>query len=402
MRRRRPGWPRHVLVRTALPLVAAASLVAAAVPGGPAGASTTTTVPLVPLGPLVMGAPFPGFTATPPGPLNGPLTASTWASYSSDPAAGSEFRQLAASPGFAAYLREWRDARSPTQGMNAVVSLVFRIPEAPIASSFETGLVRSLEAPPAQRWDVPSIPGAQGLTVTAASPVPATVHDVIFRTGIYVVMVQLASSVGPKNTRPFTIADAISASYLQYALVAVAPGGGRPVPTQNGGGGGGGGGGAVVGVVIAALLLAILGAGTWWVLQRRRAGVGASATGDTTAGDTTAGAPRDTLAGVRNAVLTGTRAVTRSVARALSRIVARVGTRPGTRADDDALAAALEALGAVKSATTDGSSRPAVPVPDLAEHAEAAGWLPDPSGNPDRVRYWDGSGWTAHTAVRQR
>ncbi len=393
MSARRPGWARLALERAAASLVAVASLVAAAVPGGPAGASTTTTVPLVPLGPLVMGAPFPGFTATPPGPLNGPLTASTWASYSSDPAAGSEFRQLAASPDFAAYLREWRDARSPTQGMNAVVSLVFRIPEAPIASSFETGLVRSLEAPPAQRWDVPSIPGAQGLTVTAASPVPATVHDVIFRTGIYVVMVQLASSVGPKNTRPFTIAEAISASYLQYALVAVAPGGGRPVPTQNGGGGGGGG--AVVGVVIAALLLAVLGAGTWWMLQRRRAG-------GTQEVSSRIGAPRDTLAGVRNAVRTGTRAVTRGVARAVTRVVARAGTRAGAPAADDALAAALQAMGAVEPATTESSPRPAVPVPDLAGHAEAAGWLPDPSGDPERVRYWDGSGWTAHTAVRRR
>ena len=401
MTRRWPVWSGRGAVRTAVLLVFTAVLAAVA-PGVPAGASTTTTVPLVPIEPIVMGAPFPGFDATPLGPLNGPLTASTWASYSSDPAAGSEFRQLAASPGFAAYLREWRDARSPTQGMNAVVSLVFRIPEAPIASSFETGLVRSLEAPPAQRWVVPSIPGAQGLTLTAASPVPATVHDVIFRTGIYVVMVQLASSVGPKNTRPFTIAEAIAASYLQYALVAVAPGGGRPVPTQNGGGRGSG---AVVGVVIAALLLAILGAGTWWVLQRRRAGAG----GTTTAGTTT-GAPRDTLAGVRNAVPTVTRIVTRAVTRAVTRIVtragtravARVGPRPGPPADDDALAATLQALGAVESATTDSSPRPAVPVPDLAGHAEAAGWLPDPSGDPDRVRYWDGSGWTAHTAVRQR
>lgn len=392
MRRGLPARSRHGAGRAAMALMFA-TLLAAAVPGGRAGATTTTSVPLVPVGPLVMGAPFPGFTATPPGPLNGPLTASTWASYSSDPAAGSEFRRLAASPGFAAYLREWRDARSPTQGMNAIVSLVFRIPDATIGSSFETGLVRSLEAPPAQRWDVPSIPGAQGLTITAASPVPATVHDVIFHTGIYVVMVQLASSVGPKNTRPFTIAEAIAASYLQYALVAVAPGGGRPVPTQNGGGGGGGGG-AVAGVVIGALLLAVLGAGTWWVLQRRRAG--GTRTGTSTGARTvTLGG---TLAGARTAVLTGARTATRAMARAGTRATGRADTAEG----DDALAVALKRLGAVESATTDDGPRSAVPVPDLTGHSEAAGWFPDPSGDPDRVRYWDGGRWTTHTALRQR
>jgi hypothetical protein len=29
-----------------------------------------------------------------------------------------------------------------------------------------------------------------------------------------------------------------------------------------------------------------------------------------------------------------------------------------------------------------------------------AGWLPDPSGAPNTLRYWDGSAWTAHVAQR--
>ncbi len=32
--------------------------------------------------------------------------------------------------------------------------------------------------------------------------------------------------------------------------------------------------------------------------------------------------------------------------------------------------------------------------------AVAAGWLPDPSGDPSVLRYWDGTGWTSHTARR--
>jgi len=29
-----------------------------------------------------------------------------------------------------------------------------------------------------------------------------------------------------------------------------------------------------------------------------------------------------------------------------------------------------------------------------------AGWLPDPAGSPNTLRYWDGNGWTQHVAQR--
>ena len=29
-----------------------------------------------------------------------------------------------------------------------------------------------------------------------------------------------------------------------------------------------------------------------------------------------------------------------------------------------------------------------------------AGWLPDPAGTPNTLRYWDGNGWTQHVAQR--
>ncbi|HVB94548.1 MAG TPA: DUF2510 domain-containing protein [Acidimicrobiales bacterium] len=39
---------------------------------------------------------------------------------------------------------------------------------------------------------------------------------------------------------------------------------------------------------------------------------------------------------------------------------------------------------------------PFIPPSGVAE----AGWLPDPSGDPTVLRYWDGTAWTGHTAER--
>jgi Protein of unknown function (DUF2510) len=53
---------------------------------------------------------------------------------------------------------------------------------------------------------------------------------------------------------------------------------------------------------------------------------------------------------------------------------------------------------------------PAFGVPASGEHGSItppavptsppAGWLPDPTGNPQLLRYWDGVQWTDHTAHR--
>lgn len=43
---------------------------------------------------------------------------------------------------------------------------------------------------------------------------------------------------------------------------------------------------------------------------------------------------------------------------------------------------------------------PPAPAPTPSAPAVPAGWLPDPSGAPDTLRYWDGSRWTQHVAQR--
>jgi hypothetical protein len=56
-------------------------------------------------------------------------------------------------------------------------------------------------------------------------------------------------------------------------------------------------------------------------------------------------------------------------------------------------------LGDPEPAGRGSPAAPAARFDDLAP-GTAAGWLPDPSGLPDALRYWDGIAWTSHVATR--
>ncbi len=64
--------------------------------------------------------------------------------------------------------------------------------------------------------------------------------------------------------------------------------------------------------------------------------------------------------------------------------------------------AGLPTFGAPGATPPAPGARPDAPgaQPPPAPGGPAAGWLPDPGGDPNVVRYWDGSTWTDHTARR--
>ncbi len=194
----------------------------------PAPPTAATVAPGSDLGALIVDPGLPGFTAAAPGPTNGPLTAETFAAQSSDPAqAVAAFGALAARPGFGAAIRLWNDTGGPGQGENDIVVLLFRIGDPAAARLFAAGLVAPYRTPgTAVPFDIPSIPGATGYTVTVTQPVAALEQVVVFATGPYVAAIQAASSAAPSNTARLSPTQVIDVAFLESASVEHAP----PVP----------------------------------------------------------------------------------------------------------------------------------------------------------------------------
>jgi hypothetical protein len=188
---------------------------AGAVPAEPAGH------PAPPLGSAILTEALPGFATVPAGPTNGPLTATEFASQSSNPQqAERQFAALSSQPGFGAFIRLWTDRDGPGHGANDLAVLVFRIPDTTEAGAFTTGLLAPFDGLPAAiPFTVPSVPGARGYSIQVTSPVDATEQVVVFRAGRYVSMIQLASTTSGSNPTPLTRSQAITVSYQQSVLV---------------------------------------------------------------------------------------------------------------------------------------------------------------------------------------
>jgi hypothetical protein len=338
--------------------------------------STTTTVPVVPpIESLVLTTPLPGFTVNSPGPTNGPLTAPAVAQFSNDPTVATQQFDVAASqPGFAAYQRVWTDVHGPGQGANVIADLLFRIPSPAAAVEFTIGLRQQLATTAgATSFAVPSIAGATGTTSVTNGPggVPVTEHNVVFRTGGYVAEVQLASASASINPTPFTPAQAVAVAYEQYQLVVGVPASVTPVhvasPHTAASASDGSSNGPVIAVVIVVVLVVLI---VLLLLARRRRNGNARADG---------GEGLDALLAPAGFVL----------------LTSPAGTGEAPVGVPD-----LEGSGDTEDGPDGTPVGPGVddPVDDPVD--SAAGWLPDPSGDTDQVRYWDGSAWTEHVAVR--
>lgn len=418
------------------------------------------------IGGLVVSAPLPGFAAAPPGPTNGPLTASSFASQSSDPpVAASEFKHAAAEPGFAAYLRLWTSTDASAPAANDVAVELFRIPEHTRETTMLSELRQAYQGSGTSAFAVPGIPGAEGRSVSATQPIAARLRVVTFATGPYVAVVQVAARTA-QNPAPVGVSQAIQASTSQYealsgALAAPAPSRSPSAPGSAGTVSRAQGGSAMRLVLEVIGALVVLGALAWLVLQRRRRApapapglpVAAAPPAGDPAGDPVDPWGPDGIFAAMGAVVPGERravvepdGTTRIAAAQTASPAAdgegtgpdspdglaspthepaareepealRVGAAVGARATGVGTSGAW-AEGAVDTTTSAPRRAPAVATtpatarttvtaaasavgkPDEPAPGTPAGWLPDPSGEPDQLRYWDGLAWTSHVARR--
>jgi len=343
-----------------------------------------------PIGSVVISHSLPGFTRSAEGPTNGPLSATSFAAQSADPTqAEEEFHQLAVEPGFAAYVRLWTDLHGPGGGANDVGVTLFRIPNLTSAADFEAGTRQpAMQNSSATTFIVPSIPGAVGSTVEVGAPSPAQEQVVVFRSGIYVAIVQLASSNEHANPATLTSADAIDIAYRQYLATRQAA---ASVSTPRSSS-------TLLVVALAVVVLALAAAG-FEVARRRRRGSATPAVTDPWGDD-------GPLAAM-GARVPGPHSSTDSA-----------GSEPGLAPPVAVPGGAgplpvPEVPGAATPPTAAGpvpatplapvpSGGPTTPVGRLDEPAAGTepAWLPDPTGAPGTLRYWDGLAWTSHVAVR--
>ncbi|MHB1549271.1 MAG: DUF2510 domain-containing protein [Acidimicrobiales bacterium] len=380
--------------------VSSTTSTAVASSGRPTGTLTAATYPNIAR--VVVGHTLPNFTARPPGPANGPLTVSEFGALSSDPKqAQARFRTVAGRAGFAAYLRLWTDAPRPGMRSNDIVITLYRIAVPTEAASFAAGSRTQYErAGTASTFSVPGIPGAHGYTVTISSPTAVTEQVVIFRSGPYIAIVQLASSTHGNNPAALDPSDAITVGFEQYFAIlhALRSGDGTsPAATLDAPSGHAISTRLVLG--IAGALVAVTAFG--WIVarrgRRRRARVAAHAPSigvrarpyrvDTTLNVTRP--PRVAVGAVPVPVPVATGWSTEAEPASVPEV-------------EPASVPARSSRGAARSTATTGNGSGATPVGrlDVLVPGTRPGWRPDPSGSPDLLRYWDGEAWSTHVVKR--
>jgi hypothetical protein len=156
-----------------------------------------------PIESLLPGTAPDGLTEVPAGTGNGPLTAAAFGALSSDPTQGAaEFDRWSAEPGFAAWVRTFKDQA----GQDSVQVELFRFPTVSEASNFAVADERTFtEVSQGQTlagtFNVPGIPDSLGLTVRITTPTSGVIEGVIFRSAGYIAIVNTVA-LGPAGGTP--------------------------------------------------------------------------------------------------------------------------------------------------------------------------------------------------------
>ena len=189
-----------------------------------AGAPTSADVASTNLAARLLVNPLPGMvTSSQIGPNDGPVDASTFASYSPDPiVATATFQRYQSQPGFAAWIVTWEDNANQNNAQNYVVDLAFHFANPANAeqfvSDFGNGLAQS--TPQNQTFAVPSIPGARGFTVNAAGSSQQqpqiNLQMVVFQSGSYAGEMLTGERTDASNTNPISSSTVITLAYRQF------------------------------------------------------------------------------------------------------------------------------------------------------------------------------------------
>ena len=179
---------------------------------------------------LMLATPLPGlinFTLVGPGATNGPLTAQTLGSYSSDPNQVEHlFDQYSSESGFAGWIKTWQDSA----GTSLVVEIAIQFHEASEATTNASAFVSTLSkglsgGTNGTSTPVASIPGARAFTIDEHSStsgsiaVPAQqVQAVVFADGKYLIALHTDSPSGP-GTHPISAGTATALALQQYEVL---------------------------------------------------------------------------------------------------------------------------------------------------------------------------------------